>query len=107
MLGSEEEEEHGGIIGEKRLEGMGESEGASEEVRTVSGRRHTPIATEALDVWIAAVPLVRPTQYARPPLAVACAATAPVGTVSVRFPMVAGDRGDNVPVRLDEKRIER
>ncbi|KAL4299409.1 hypothetical protein AHAS_Ahas17G0098000 [Arachis hypogaea] len=40
MLGSEEEE-HGSIIGEKRLEGMEESESASEEVRAVSGRRHT------------------------------------------------------------------
>ncbi|RYR74136.1 hypothetical protein Ahy_A02g008759 [Arachis hypogaea] len=39
MLGSEEEEEYGGIIGDKRLEGMGESEGASEDVRMVSGRR--------------------------------------------------------------------
>ncbi|XLU59398.1 hypothetical protein S245_018607 [Arachis hypogaea] len=85
---------------------MGESEGASKEVRTVSGRRHTPAVTEALDVRVAAVPLVRPTQYVRPPLAVACAATAPVKTVSARFSMAAGDRGVSVPARLHEKGIE-
>ncbi|XLT82342.1 hypothetical protein HN873_004095, partial [Arachis hypogaea] len=92
MLGFEEEK-HGGVIGEKRLKRMGESEGASEEVRMVSGRRHTPAATEALDIRVAAVPLVRPTQYVRPTLAMACAATAPVGTVSAQFWMAAGDRG--------------
>ncbi|XLT51903.1 hypothetical protein HN873_044507 [Arachis hypogaea] len=107
MLGSKEEEEHGGIIGEKRLEGMGESEGASDEVKTVSGRRYTLAATEALDVQVAAVPLVRPTQYARPPLALTCAATALVGTVSARFPMTTGDCGVSVPARLHEKCIER
>ncbi|XLT31995.1 hypothetical protein HN873_063287, partial [Arachis hypogaea] len=103
MLGFEEEEEYGGIIGEKRFEGMGENEGASEEMRTMSGRRHTPAATEALDVQVAVVPLVRPTQYVRPPLTVACATTAPVETVSARFPMVAGDHGVSVTARLDEK----
>ncbi|RYR56863.1 hypothetical protein Ahy_A05g022579 isoform B [Arachis hypogaea] len=104
MLGSEEEE-HDGIIGEKRFKRMGESEGASEEVRTVTGRRHTPTTTEALDVRVAAVPLVRPTQYVRPSLAVAYAATAPVVTVSTRFPIAAGDCG--VSVLLGHKRISR
>ncbi|KAL4328860.1 hypothetical protein AHAS_Ahas13G0242300 [Arachis hypogaea] len=85
---------------------MGESEGASEEVRTVSGRRHTPAATEALEVRVAAMPLVRPTQYARPPLAVACAATAPVETMSARFLMVIGDCGVSISARFDEKGIE-
>lgn len=33
MFGSEEEEEHGDIIGEKRFEGMGESEAGPEQRR--------------------------------------------------------------------------
>ena len=37
MFGSEKEEEHGGIIDEKRLEGMGESEAVSEERHENSG----------------------------------------------------------------------
>ncbi|QHN80433.1 uncharacterized protein DS421_20g678120 [Arachis hypogaea] len=37
MLGSEEEEEHAGIIGEKKFEGMGESEAGLEERHENSG----------------------------------------------------------------------
>ncbi|XP_016205961.1 uncharacterized protein LOC107646281 [Arachis ipaensis] len=67
------------------------------------GRRHTPAATDALDVRVAAVPLVRPIQYARLSLTVACAATAPVGTVSVQFLVAADDRGVSVSARLHKK----
>ncbi|XLU93922.1 hypothetical protein S245_008274 [Arachis hypogaea] len=85
---------------------MGENEGAS-VTASVSKRRHTLAVTEALDVRVATVPLVQPTQYVRPSLAVACAAMVLVGTVSARFSMATGDRGVSVPARLHEKDIER